>query len=67
MSKPQITTNCVANHYAGPSERIIEISSGAGGCLIGVAETREDDGTPVLLVSVYSADASVRVTGPSYR
>ena len=22
---------------------------------------------PVLLVSVYSADASVRVTGPSYR
>ena len=65
MSKPRVTTKCVANTYAAPNERIIEISSGnrrgtGNGCLVSIRDM--DDGT--LLIQVYRADGGVEVTGP---
>ena len=52
----KITTNPVANHYAGPGERIIEFSSDGGGGLIAFTET--DAG---LIVDVYRQDPTVTV------
>lgn len=60
MSKPIVNTNPVANTYAGPSERIVEFSSGkpnGPGGLISV--TRKDDGA--VRVDVYRMDERVEV------
>jgi hypothetical protein len=57
MRKPKVTINCVASHYAGPDERIIEFSSKGGGGLI--AFRVADDGR--LLVDVYRQDRTVKV------
>ena len=59
MRKPRVTVNCVANHYAGRGERIIEFFSDraqAGG-LISIREA--DDGR--LIVDVYRHDDAVEV------
>ena len=55
--KTRIITKCVANHYAGPNERIIEFSHSNGGGLISFVET--DDNR--LIVEVYRIDDTVEV------
>lgn len=56
--KPKVITRCVANNYAGPFERIFELSNGKGiGCL--VSARNMPDGT--LSVQVYRRDAGVTV------
>ena len=62
-SKPSVETRCVANNYAGPNERIVEVSSSGGGCLI--AFTTGEDGK-ALRIDVYRADQTVTVRGPFY-
>lgn len=57
MGRPRVITNCVAQQYAGPNERIIEFSSTQGGGLIAFREC--PDGR--LLVSVYNIDDTVNV------
>lgn len=57
MRKPSVNTNPVANKYTGPHERIIEVSSAYGGCLIGLRLMQ--DGR--LLVDVYREDPTVNV------
>lgn len=62
-SKPSVNTNCVADRYAAPGEKIIEISSDAGGCLISLSVVPAPDGEAgVLRVDVYRADETVKVT-----
>lgn len=57
MAKPKVTTNPVANNYAGPNERIVEYSTRSGlGGLIAFRET--DDG---LTVDLYRHDEKVAV------
>lgn len=57
MSKPKVTTDPVANQYAGPNERIVEYSTRSGlGGLIAFRET--DDG---LTVDLYRHDPKVEV------
>lgn len=36
--KPKVLTRCVANYHAATGERIVEVSSEAGGCLISLQE-----------------------------
>lgn len=56
--KPKVITRCVANNYAGPFERIIELSNDKGiGCLVSVRNM--PDGT--MSVQVYRRDAGVTV------
>ena len=57
MSKPRVLTKCVAGHYAGHDEKIVEFSSGGGGGLI--AFQVFDDGK--LHVDVYRTDPGVVV------
>lgn len=58
MAKPKVSSRCVANNYAAPNERIIELSNGAGiDCLVSVRNM--PDGT--LSVQVYRCDAGVSV------
>jgi hypothetical protein len=46
MSKPNVNARCVAGRYAGPNERIIEISGRhSAGALISIVEN--DDGLNV--------------------
>lgn len=61
MPKPRVITRCVASHYTGPEERIIEFSSGdsrldAGGLI----SFRRVDGK--LIVQLYRLDSAVEVT-----
>lgn len=65
-TKPAINMRCNADRYAAPNEKIIEVSSPGGGCLISfrVLEDKHGAGDSVsLLVDVYRADATVRVMG----
>lgn len=58
MTKPSVFTKCVANSYAGPSERIVEFcdrSTQLGGL---IAFRRTDAG---LTVDVYRCGPGVRV------
>lgn len=55
--KPRVITKCVASHYAGPNERIIEFSSRYGGGLISLMET-----VGGLRVDLYRLDPTVTVT-----
>ena len=64
--KPRVTVLCVANRYAAPNERIIEVGSGSKGvgCLISLREIA--DGT--LIVEPYHADrVKVRLNRRDYR
>ncbi len=55
--KPRIITDCVANHYAGPDERIIEVADGHGnGALIAVSASATG-----LVVDIYTAGPLVAV------
>ena len=58
MSKPRVITNCVANHYAGPTERIIEYSfpDGSGGL---ISLFVDSDGNP--RVDLYRHDTNVQI------
>jgi hypothetical protein len=55
--KIKIITNCVANHYASPNERIVEFNSPYGGGLISF--WMHEDGT--LSVDLYELDEKVKV------
>lgn len=56
MKRPKVIVNCVAQHYAGTGERIIEFNSERGGGLIDLYDNGE-----TLTVSVYNTDRTVRV------
>lgn len=59
MRKPRVTTNPVANRYAAPGQRIIEVSAGctAIGCLISLELVAGK-----LKIHIYRQDPEVRVT-----
>ena len=59
MKKAKLTTKCVANQYAGPSERIIEFSfpDGSGGLISFLPA----NGARKNRVDVYRIDKSVKV------
>lgn len=59
MRKPSVNTNPVAGRYALTGERIVEVSSNVGGCLISL---REREGQ--LHMAVYRADPTVVVLVP---
>lgn len=64
MRRPSIKSNCVADSYHSPNERIVEFSTSSGqGGLIRVQE--RDDGSAV--VEVYRADDRVTVLAPPTR
>ena len=57
----KINTSPVAGQYASPRERIVEVSSPGGGCLISFTERGGE-----LVIGVYRADPTVRVPRPAY-
>lgn len=59
-ARPRVLTKCVAHKYAGPCERIVEVSDGPTGlgCLIAISRT----GPTNLHVSVYRRDVGVSVS-----
>lgn len=62
MAKPRVIIRAVANHYTGPTERIIEIAFAGGvGCLI---RLREATDTRRPLVEVYRTDDQIDVIAP---
>jgi hypothetical protein len=66
-SKPKVNTNCVADRYAGTAEKIVEISSPGGGCLISLQlRNVPNGGGHTLHVNVYNADETVSVTTPAH-
>lgn len=65
MAKPRVITNCVANHFTPPNQRIIEFSDhqvgpgdgqGPPGGLISFTRSGDE-----LIVRVYRCDPQVRV------
>lgn len=62
--KPKVNTSCVADRYSGPGEKIIEISSDGGGCLISLSVLQFAGGGSELLISIYNADETIRIAGP---
>ena len=58
MAKPRVNIRCVANQYAGPSERIVEFGgeNGAGGL---ISLRNMPDGK--LVVELYRCDDTVEV------
>lgn len=65
--KPTVKLKCVANNYAAPNERIVEVfdNKTKHGCLISIRVS--DDGT--LIVEPYRGDGGtlVRVNGQDHR
>jgi hypothetical protein len=55
--RPHVTLNCQADRYAGPTERIVEFTSRAGGGLVSFMEKGDR-----LSVHVYGQDATVDVS-----
>ena len=55
--RPKVDLRCVASHYAGPAERIMEFSHENGGGLIGITATVDGK----LFVDVYRYDPTVEV------
>lgn len=55
--KPKVITKCVADHYSGDAEKIIEISHANGGCLICLTASEDK-----LFVHVYRQDKTVEVS-----
>ena len=62
-SRPRVITKCVADHYHGPRERIVEFNSACGGGLMCFTETEQGQ----LIVDIYRCDPSVVVRAASYR
>ena len=64
MPKPRVITQCVANRYAGPNERIIEFSgeSPDHGGLISFSIT--DDGRMIVDIYRQGAKVDVRIGKP---
>ena len=66
-SKPRVTTNCVADNYADPGEKIIEYSFADGSSAIpgGLIAFRwlphENGGQGELLVNLYRHSPRVRI------
>lgn len=65
MSKPRVTTRCVANGYAGPHERIVEFGAGDQGTG-GLISFRVDDAGR-LQISIYQVSGPVDVLPVSRR
>jgi hypothetical protein len=59
-SKPRVNVKPGADNYAAPNEKIIEVSSPGGGCLIALRLGSDGD----LYVDVYNADPTVHVQSP---
>lgn len=61
--KPKVITKCVANHYTGPNERIIEYTfgpDGKGGSVGGLIQFATlEDGTPQ--VTLYNHEPQIRI------
>lgn len=57
LKRPKVDLRCVASHYAGPAERIIEFTHENGGGLISIAATADGK----LFVDVYRYDPTVEV------
>ena len=61
--KPKVITNCVADHYSGRNEKIIEYTfggDGSGGSIGGlISFIVLDDGTP--MVQLYRQDRRIKV------
>ena len=55
--KPDVKVKCPSDHYAGPSERIVEVfdSEADKGCLISIFRNDSNQ----LIVSVYRCDPGV--------
>jgi hypothetical protein len=65
---PRVITNCVANHYAWPDERIIEVSFADGaGCLISILDLKSPRrGVAPHVINVYQRSPGIRVNvGPT--
>lgn len=60
MKRPKVITRNPADQFAMSGERIVEVSSDAGGCLISL---RQVEGH--LIIEVYRADSTVIVHRPS--
>lgn len=56
MSKPRVIARPVADRYAAPGERIIEIASDVGGCLLSI-RYRDDQ----LVIEAYRCDPTIVV------
>lgn len=61
MKRPTVRVGSVAQRYAMRGERIVEISSETGGCLISLRVT----GDGRLRVEVYRTDDTVDVIAPT--
>lgn len=67
-TKPTVLTKCVANHYTGAHERIIEFNDRTlpdGGGLISFRRIQTKDGETYLRVEVYRCGPDVRVIVPT--
>ncbi len=60
MRKPVVLTRCVANHHAGPDERIVEFNDRSLSDGGGLISFRRFQGK--LLVSVYCCGKDVKVS-----
>lgn len=58
MKKPSVNVRPVADRYSLDGERVIEVSSNVGGCLISIHEVAGK-----LRINVYRADDTVYVFG----
>jgi hypothetical protein len=59
MSRPRIITDCVADAYVGPDERIIEYAAAGPNAPGGLISLAHDPGSGKLTVSAYRHDARV--------
>jgi hypothetical protein len=62
--KPKVNTNCVADVYAGPNEKIVEVSIPGGGPAM-LLSCRGVDGA--LIVEPYEMDLDAHVMQPKMR
>lgn len=58
MKKPKVNTKCVASHYSGANERIVEFSHAGNGGLISFV-AREDGS---LIVQIYRMDSGIEIS-----
>lgn len=68
-NKPRVITKCVANHYTGPDERIIEFTfgpDGRGGSFGGLIQFVWA-GMPTVTVYNYDSEVKVIVDKPADR
>lgn len=66
MKKPTVRINPVAQQFAAPGERIIEVTFPDGqGALISLRPDRHHDGC--WIIAPYELDVRIGVEGPRYR